>query len=417
MFSLAKRLAASERARRAICRLLFVFGCFFPTVGVLLWCAAHYLPGQVEQTRRQLAHQLGLEVGLHAVRYPRPGVMLLEGLTLAEPEFGRPLLSIDELEITVGGEQVTLSTPQAEAESAGLRQLWRLLQRRLQSRTPRKIHLRAAQVACRQGGTLHSLVDVQARVETSAASAQAVVAWRLAGRDMQQPQRIGLVRNRTDGTASTQWQLETGATPLPCPVAAALLPDAARLGETSEFCGTLWAQQTPEGWIGALSGRFENVDLPTALGKTFPHPVTGTAELRVERATFRHGRLELLQADLLAEGGTYGRSLVAAAVQHLGMQLTTQRELLPEAEPYRELGLRVVLNGSGLSIRGLCASAPGAVLVSRWGPVLREPPQVLQSTGALLKLVSASPPALLPISREAEPLARVLPLPATPVRR
>ena len=412
MFTFLQRLAnVSEGTRLVICRLAFLFGCLLPTLLVLSWCASHYLPGRAEAARRQLADRLGLEVELAEVRYPRPGVTSYLGLQFADPELGARLITIGELEITAGDAQATIRASQVEIIGAGGERLWQWLHRRLCSRSQGPVRLRAEQVAYRQGKTLHWLTDVQARIEPTETGMQAVLAWRQAGVDMQKPHRLGVVRDRSSTPPSTQWQLETGETPLPCSLAAALLPSTARLGETSSFRGSVWAQQQPGGWVGAMAGQFTEVDLQRALSGVFPHPLSGKARLTVERATFRQGRVETLQAAIHARGGDYGRSLVTSAVEYLDMRLATQRELLAGAEPYHELGLRVNLDRAGLSLAGLCSSAPGAVLVSRWGPVLGEPAPAAQPVTDLLKMVSPGEPMLAPISLAAAPLARVLPLP------
>jgi hypothetical protein len=414
MFSFATRLTRmSDAARTAVCRLAFLAFCLVPTLLVLAWCLSHYLPGRAETARRQLAERLGVEVELAAVEFPRPGVTRFKRLKLYDPELGELLLSLDGLEVADDGARLMLLATKVEIEDAGLRRLWELLNRRMRFREPVTLRLRAPNVTCRQGRTLHWLTDVQALLEPTEAGSQAVVAWRLAGLDMERPHRLGVVRDRQTSPPATEWQLETGPTPVPCTLVAGLLPEAARLGDLSRFRGSLYAKQTPDGWVGAMAGRLHDVDLKRALAGVFPHPLTGKAQVAVERATFRFGRLETLQAALTAAQGSYGRSLITAAVEHLGMELATRRELLPEAEPYRQLGLRVRLDASGLKLAGNCSGSPDAVLVSRWGTVLNEPPPAPLPLAAILRMFSpdAAATALVPLSRASAPVARVLPLP------
>lgn len=418
MFSFVERLATMhEGTRQVICRLAFLFGCFLPTLMVLSWCASHYLPGRAEAARQQLADRLGLEVELAEVTYPRPGVIAYLGVRLADPELGETLMTFGKLEVTRTGDHVSLVATQSEVARAGFEKLWELLQRQLRLRDMETLRLRAAQVDYRQGDTVHRLTDLQTRLDATDSGAQAVVAWRVAGLDMKQPFRLGMVRDRSTSPPSTQWQLETGETPLPCSLVTALLPEAARLGEASRFRGSVWAQQSHEGWNGAMTGQVYEVDLKSALGPVFPHPLQGKALLTVDRATFRQGRLESLHASVFASHGTYGRSLVEAAAQHLGMQVVTARPLLADAEPFRELGLGIVLDASGLTLRGICSSVSGGVLVSRWGPVLVQPVPERQSLAGLFKMLSPAEPAMVALSREAEPLARMLPLPTADVRQ
>ena len=91
-------LRLHDRTRRRICVAGFFLLCILPTVLVAGWCVAWHLPGHVSAEARRLTRQLGLDVTLEGLRHLRPGVVLYEGLELADPETGRSVLRCRLLE-------------------------------------------------------------------------------------------------------------------------------------------------------------------------------------------------------------------------------------------------------------------------------------------------------------------------------
>ena len=121
-----------ETTLRGLCRLAFGLLVVVPTCAVLLaavWCRC---PLSVEYYRRSLCEQLALDVHLERVSFPRPNVTRFKGLSLADPETGRPLAGFEVLEWRTGAQTSLVSCPRAELlDSSRLDLLTELVARRL----------------------------------------------------------------------------------------------------------------------------------------------------------------------------------------------------------------------------------------------------------------------------------------------
>lgn len=401
-----------ERIQRQICRAVFLAGCLVPTLATLGYCLWHHRPGRVARWEQTLSDHVGLEVTLQDVVCPRPGVTRYLGVKLNEPETGRLLAQIDALQVVDGGELVSLTASSMRIAEDGLADLWQCLRQRMHSTRPVTLVASSTELAWQQGDQSHLFRALQLRIEPTQAGTQAVLVFSPA-EEAKQPSaaRLRIVRNRQTVPPSTAWELETGPTPLPCRLLAAVQPDAARLGPDSQFRGAVWVAEGPDGCDGELSGELIDVDLAGLL-QGHPHRLSGTAHVGISLARFHNSRLEELTASLTAGPGQIGPSLLAACVEHLGLVGDVPDATLRAAEPYEQLGIKVWLNGKGTVLEGNCPGGdPKAVLVGRWGKLSTPSTSIARPIASLVQLLAPGSASLVPLSREAQGLSRILPLP------
>ncbi len=316
-----------DTTRRRLCIAGFLLFGALPTLLVGGWCASRHLPGRARSEAQSLAAQLGLDVKLDAVNCLRPGAVLYEGVELSDPETGQTLLGCRLLEVSWGEQtdeqgqrRPTLSmvASQPQVEAAALNRTWRWLQNLLASQLGRlqpDVQLSAAEVTLHAADGSQTLTDVEGLIEGLRGGTHAQVHFRLVGADTPEPARIRVVRNRQVSPPMSGFELYTGGGELPCNVLAMGLAELKPLGPRCRFRGYIWANETADGWEGEVTGQLAELDLGSLVSDHFPHRMSGSGELTVQSARFRHGRLEEGSGILVAGPGTIDRSLLTAAVE------------------------------------------------------------------------------------------------------
>ena len=258
-----------------------------------------------------------------------------------------------------------------------------------------------------------TLTEVQGAIEDLPGGTQAQLHFRLAGADTPEPARIRVVRNRQVSPPASGFELYTGGGELPCNVLAMGLDELKPLGPRCRFRGYIWANETPDGWQGEVTGQLAELDLGGLVSDHFPHKLAGSGEATIQSARFRRGRLEEGSAIVVAGPGTIDRSLLAAAVDRLG--LVDGAEPLPAGElvPYQQLAFSATLDAQGLRLYGRCAAAePGTILSDGRHQLLGESPQ--QQPAPVVALVRTLVPqsaVQVPASRQTDWLLQHLPVP------
>jgi hypothetical protein len=160
-----------------------------------------------------------------------------------------------------------------------------------------------------------------------------------------------------------------------------------------------------------VSGLVRTIEL-AALLAPFPHMLTGAAELDLKQATIDRGRLESAAGTLTGGPGTISRSLIHAAHNGLGLEVSKQAFLGSAGRlPYRQMNLAFDVDARGLAIRGRGPQAPGVLLVDDAGVLAREPAIERQPVVNLLRTLVPQSAVLVPATRETNGLAAFLPLP------
>ena len=225
--------------------------------------------------------------------------------------------------------------------------------------------------------------------------------------------RFRVFRDRRASPPATRWELHTGAAALPCAAVATNVKGLHCLGEECRFQGSVWAARSSDGWAGDIAGRFHDADLDRLVTDHFPHKLSGSVEIVLERAKFTGGRLTAASGSLACQGGVVSRSLLSAAAESL--LLAGSDRVLQSDEPlwrFRQLEFAFAMDGNGLAITGLCQGPqPGGIVADAQGPLLADSPEQLVPTVALVRTLAPQNEIQVPASRETDILLRALPLP------
>lgn len=426
MFHLPEDFRLHETTRRRLGLAVFVGLCLAPTAGVLAWGVSRMLPTHARGEAARLGQQLGLRVDLEKVRHPRPGVVVYEGLQLAEPESARVILRASRVTATWSraddpkadcGQAMALAVEGAEIDGAGLGRLAEVVLRGMRQEPPwsrLEVRLGAAEARLAAGATPWALRDVQGFLQPVQGGCHGQISFRIAGIESEKPVSIRVGRDRGKTPPSTGLELSTGGGTLPCALLATAFPDLARLGRQAGFNGCAWMNDVAGRRTYQLTGRLANVDLESAMAGRLGHALTGTAQVSVDLARLADGRLEEAAGSVTAGPGTVGRSLLDAAVERLGLARGVDPRGEAEIVPYEQLGFCLSIGPEGIRVRGTCpVPGPGSVMVDPYSRLLGEPDPRSQpiAVGALVRTLALPGGTDVPATRQAEWLMRVLPLP------
>ena len=413
-----------ESHRRLCCRAAFLLLCLAPTVCVLAWSVFLQTPAhrawQIAAWQTELSHRLGVTVRIGGVSAPQAGRTLFDGLELFDPETDAPLASVRAVEAAHNGRGWVLLASHVELPAYQLSQLAAVFHDRVLRQPPRdggsweliagEVTLSAADVPA------ETFQDVRVSIESTDDGSQAKIEFRVAGLSMSEPAQLKLVRNRQLTPPATSWELNTGGAALPCSIFAGQVPSLAHLGEQCHFDGLIGVTATPRGWEGIVNGRLKQVDLDRLITDQFPHKLSGSAEIVLNHARIRQGRIVEAAGTLVSTGGVVHRSLLEAAAQTSTLRLTLSSRIKEGEEPlwkYRELAIGFNLDADGLTITGNCASAaPGTILSDRTGVLVAEAKQPTVAAVALVRTLAPQNEIQVPASQETNRLLEILPVPA-----
>jgi hypothetical protein len=418
-----------DRTRRRVLMAGFVLLCVLPTVLVAGWCAWRNRPGKTADEAGRLGRMLGLRVALGRFEHARSGMVRYRDVELSDPETGRVLLRCPELTGTrvnapksAGGSkavlQLTAQTAQLEARSIPrLGQVVTQLLRRETGGDVPNARLAIERLTLAGMEQTYELTHVEGDLLTVAAGSQVRASFRLAGGEAPEPVRVRIARDRQTNPPRTGFELDTGGGPLPCPLVALGLESFAALPAGSTYTGWLWAQESPEGWHGEATGSLANVDLEGLCAGRVGHRLTGTAQLTLQTARFRGGRLSEASGILSAGPGEIGRGLIETASRELAMRFAPASEP-PDAIPYDHLALMFIVGADGLQLYGRSPMARGVVMAAsdRWLLAEAAPSVQPRPVPALVRTLTTPTATQLPATPQATRLARYLPLaePAAP---
>jgi len=421
-------LLRTLESRRRV--LLCAFGalCVLPTLLTAGWSLIRNWPGQVQQESDRLAQRLGVLVELSALRHPRPGVLVYEGLKLADPETGRTLLRCRTLEVqwrkvaAADGQLrpvaiVIAAEPQIDGRA--VERLWSIVSRALVSdpaagNTDVRIWASTARLQC--GTQVYQLNDVHCGTESIAAGSVAAASFRLAGNDSSHLVRMRWLRDRREEAIAEQFELDTGGASIPCSLFAAAVPELRRLGTNSTFQGRFWlrwpAQRSaPQRCHGELVGQLAGVDLSALTAGLGSYKLAGTADVWIQYARIADGRLEESSCVLQGGPGIISRRLIEAAVERLGLSRGTAEAALTELLRYDQLAFAVHLSAAGVHLQGRCVlPEPGALLAVDRRCLLGEPLVQPQPIARVIQLLALSGAEQVPGTSVSGWLMRRLPL-------
>lgn len=407
-----------QSTRRRICQTSFVLFCLLPTAAIFGWSASRKTSQHVRDCERHLTEQLGLKAKLARVSYPQPGAVLFEGLEFCDLETEQPVFYAQALEVQQVDDRLVVLASQPVLEAKRLYQLWDLLGRRLRgeltSGEPLELLPCNLTIRNQQGEQTYELVG--GGIASEEAGEAAEVRFRLPGFNSHEPASVRIVRNRQRQPPSTRFALSTGGAALPCSLFSPLCDLEGALGAAATFSGSVWADDTANGWEAELAGRFEKIDLARLVYARFDHILEGEATLELTDARFHESQLVEAHGGFAAGPGEVSASLVQAAVAELGC--STQLRSLAAADArsrgrYDRLAFNFGLDADGLRLAGTCdGHPPGVVLVGRdqnaW---LAKSPEAPLPLVALLRVLSPASQELAPATAATRTLIPWLPMP------
>ncbi len=415
-----------DRTRRLVCRVAFLALGVLPAAGVLAWSGWRGGAWHQRACAAELSRTVGLQVSCNAVSYPRPGIVLYQGVELSDPETAAPLARMRFLE--TGGTSAASAwvASQPEFDAAQLRGFWQLVDHRLReaSDTAATTRLSAAEATLHWPAGSQTLTDVHGQLSmpgTAGGPCAATISFRIAGIDMTDPVQLTVTRER-DGAGADEKstagsrlkatiELHTSGAALPCAMLAVPLGVVNRLGKGAKFRGSVWATETAGGWEGELSGQFTDIDLQALVSEQFPHRLSGMAEITVQKARFSHGRLEEAVGTFSSGPGAVSQSLVAAAIEFLHLvpqPATSHADMLRQ---YEQLAFAFVVDSAGLTLSGACTGSSSVVMRLGDGTTLVEAGAPSGPLVALVRTLVPQSEVQVPATRQSDWLIECLPVP------
>jgi len=223
-----------------------------------------------------------------------------------------------------------------------------------------------------------------------------------------------LLRNLLISPPANGFEVDTGRAELPCRLLAIACSELNTLGDKCRFKGVARLFNTNTGLAGKVNGRLVGLDLATALGQNIDQnsgqSLTGLADVTLDQAVLRGGKLDALAGRINVGPGTISHSLFQSAVNHL--QLAA--EPLPEGDesvPFDALIAKFWLNQKGLSLVGDCPGVNTAMMTFGGRSLLGEPARQPSPVGALVQVLTAGAGDSVPATQQAVALAHRLPTP------
>jgi hypothetical protein len=354
-----------ERTQRALAQLLFVVCCAVPTLITIVIIGVTRSPwyhrGVVKDFEQDISTQIGTQVSVESLRTLSPTQYEIGGMKLLEPETGREILRVANVDWRQTESETALVLHQPELRAAQLKSAWRLFHDRFlrhPDRTQRPLQFAANDLTIHSAASSMTLRDVDAAVFEDNQSITANVQAILASAEDQLPILINVTRDRTGAQPTTIWTINTGGTSLPCSALADYLPEyIAVLGPEATFTGTMRFAVNEEGWTLDLGGcRFDKVALDRLFEKQ-SHRISGTASIELQKGLIQPGqRMEWL-GTMRAQEGALSQSLLAALNEHLGVEIA---QIEGDGDvTYQQLSMRFELFDTQLMVQGICDTEPG----------------------------------------------------------
>ncbi len=393
-------------------------------------------PGHVRDVEIELGRQLGLQVTLEGVRYPKPGEVVYQGITLRQEEPRRKgLIEIgraDQARLQRADRDliVNLENPRLSADSPklALGQLAAVLQRSGQIPFER-VHVTAGSCQLDLGheSLRVSVRDVAGELVVDPLAPSLKLTYRFAGEGAGTRCELAGTRDRRTEQIETSVALTTvEGPPLPARVLNVFFDAADWLGSSAKFEGTLHLHQAgSRDWEADYRGELHDVDLAKLVGRRFPrHRLNGRARVAIkeakwgQRPTQGWGWLEA-KGELAAGQGSIGIDLIDALAREMKFRRSPRLVNLDARKTdvdFRALGLSFAIESGGeIQIGGaLGAEFPPDAVIAGATTSLLSAPQGTASVHGLIKTLfpisQASSGVMVPLTAESQ-LLLSLPVP------
>jgi len=422
--------------RQALATLAVVAVTIAPTgyVGLLAWRINR--PGHVRDVEIELRRQLGLQVTLHGVHYPRPGEVVCEGIVLRQDEPREKSLAeiarADQARIERVDREWILQLENAqlhgESPKIALDRLGTLLQSsghvafdKLNLTAP------ACQIELGQAGFSFGLTDVAGEFQADPAAPTCRFAYRFPGENGGTRCETTLTRDRRADPPQTSLVFRTvEGLPLPARVLDCFFDSRDWLGDDAKVEGALSLRKNgSEEWEAEFQGDLHDVNLSNLVGKRFPrHLLTGRAHVAIQSARWALRPNQgmgwvAVRGELSAGQGTIGVKLLAALTREMKFRLSPRLANLDPRKTevdFRALGLSFAIESNGeIRLAGALGAefAADAVLAGATTSLLSAPVGTASVHGLIKTLFPSSqenPDVLIPLTAESQVLLS-LPVP------
>jgi hypothetical protein len=410
-------LAMKQFSRKTWCRGAFLALCAAPTLLVAVWIVSRAVFGdgslRKEDWEKELSSRLGMKVTIGGVSYPEFGVTELKLVEATDAETEEFVARAATIEVTKSADGYVIEAIAPEIEAAQLGRLSQILHARLLCQGSggiKRCEFVASELTLKDKTASRTLVNLQAVFEPTETGPRLTTSfhWPEAV-DPEHAVEWSLTREFNQSPPATRIFVNTGKGRLPCHLAGQFWSPLERLGSEAEFSGEvtwLWADRGS----AELRGTFFGVDLDSLVSEQFPQVLSGTATAKIEKVVIDDGRLIVAAGSAeVQSGGRIGRSLLAAAAEHLQLQnaaATSGAEVLA----YRRLACSFRLDGSKLQLTGTAdPGSPGVLITSRTAPLLSAPQSHNAFAASLARVLLPDSRMQVPLASQTSGLVRFLP--------
>jgi hypothetical protein len=426
--------------RQTLATLLLFALTVVPTglVGAYAWRINR--PGHVRDVEIELGRQLGLQVTLEAVRYPRPGEVVYQGIVLRQEEpRSKGLVEIaraDLARLQRADQELTLHLENArlrcESPRTGLAQLGAFLQRSGQIPFERiNLTAPACQFDLGHENLQFTLHDVAGGFTAESSAPALRLAYRVPGAGAGTRCELTLTRDRKTEQIETSLVFKTvEGMPLPARALNMFFDADDWLGTDAKVEGTVsMRQEGSREWESLFQGELLDVDLARVVGRRFPrHRLTGRARVAIKQAKWGQrpsqgpGWVDV-QGELLAGQGSIGVNLVEALAREMKFRKSPRLASIDSHKTevdFRALGFSFEMKSSGeIQIAGALGAefAPETVIAGPTTALVSAPLGTASVHGlikTLFPVTQVSSAVMVPHTAESQVLLS-LPVPAGPV--
>jgi hypothetical protein len=402
-------------------------------------------PGHVRDVEIELGRQLGLQVTLDAVRYPKPGEVVYQGIVLRQEEpRSKGLIEVARAEVarlqwTDRDLTLHLENPRVRCETpgSGLGQLGLLFQRSGQIPFDRiNVSAPTCQVELGREDLTFSLRELAGEFLVDNQAPTLKLAYRLRSESAGTRCEATMTRDRRNEQIQTTVTFKTlEGLPLPARVLNVFFDAEDWFGTAAKVDGTVQLNLQGSGACEIVfAGEVVDIDLARLVGRRFPrHRLTGRARAAIKHARWGQrpaqgaGWVEV-QGELSASQGSIGVDLIEALAREMKFRRSPRLANLDSRRTeldYRALGLAFVIEPTGeINFNGALGAefAPEAVIAGATTPLLSAPLGSASVHGlikTLFPVTQASSGVLVPHTAESQVLLS-LPVsqgPGTAVKR
>jgi hypothetical protein len=424
--------------RQALATFALVAFTVIPTMYVAYTAWRLNRPGHIRDVEIELSRQIGLQVTIDALRYPRPGEVVYRGLVLrqAEPR-GKGLTEIArarEARIVRSGRELTIHADElqlrGESPALALTQLGSILQR--SAAIPfERVNLTSSECTVELGTeSLNFRVhDLAGEFVADRTNPVVRLGYRMSEENSASTRcELSLARHRSAESVESELMMRTvEGLPLSARVLDAFFDSSSWLGDQARLDGKVTLRQRDgKDWDAEFQGRLLDVDLETMIGRRFPHHrMVGLATLAVKSARWtelptQQGRgWAEAEGELTAGQGSIGVDLLRAMSRELKFRISPKFSRIDPKHnviDFRKLGLAFTIRPDGeIALNGALGSefSPDTVLASLSSPIIFAPQGTAGVPGLIKTLFPVDPNrsnVLVPLTSQSKVLL-YLPVP------